>query len=353
MPAAALEGWFVQLPFASRPLVAVDLGTANTKVYVQGRGIVLFQPSVIAVDDDSGAVLAVGDDARVMIGRTPSTIRASRPLRSGVITDLDVTEQMLRLFLEKAGRRRFASPRVMLCVPGGVTTVERRAVEEATLAAGCSAVYLIEEAMAAAVGADLPVGEASAQMIVDIGGGTSEVAVISLGGMVVSRSLRVGGFDMDDAIVRMVRRRHNLSIGEETAERAKLAIGSASPVCDGEVFEVRGREGMSGMLRAAEITGSEVRQALAMPVDRILTAIVSTLDETPPELSADLVSNGIVLAGGGCLLRGPPERIHEQTNLEVRLAPEPLMCVALGAGRSLEELDTLQGRRQRTWNRGM
>jgi rod shape-determining protein MreB len=341
----------VHLPFGPRPLVAVDLGTANTKVYVHGRGIVLFEPSVIAIDETSGGVLAVGDDARVMIGRTPSTIRASRPLRSGVITDMDVTEQMLRLFLEKAGKKRFAPPRVMLCVPGGVTTVERRAVEEATLAAGCSAVYLIEEAMAAAVGADLPVAEASAQMIVDVGGGTSEVAVISLGGMVVSRSLRVGGYDMDDAIVRMVRQRHNLSIGEETAERAKLAIGSAAPVCDDEVFEVRGREGMSGMLRAAQITGAEVREALALPVQRIVMTIVSALDETPPELSADLVSNGVVLAGGGCLLRGFAERIHEHTNLDVRLAPEPLMCVALGAGRSLEELDSLPSRSRRSWDR--
>ena len=341
----------MNLPFAPRPLVAVDLGTANTKVYVHGRGIVVFEPSVIAVDEDSGAVLAVGDDARVMIGRTPSTIRASRPLRSGVITDLDVTEQMLRLFLDKAGSDRFASPRVMLCVPGGVTTVERRAVEEATLAAGCSAVYLIEEAMAAAVGADLPVAEASAQMIVDIGGGTSEVAVISLGGMVVSRSLRVGGFDMDEAIVRMVRNRHNLTIGEETAERAKLAIGSASPVCDDEQFEVRGRMGLGGMLRSAEITGADVRQALDMSVDRILTAIISALDETPPELSADLVRNGIVLAGGGCLLRGFADRVHESTNVPVRLADEPLMCVALGAGRSLEELDRLPGRDRRGWRR--
>jgi len=341
----------VNLPFAPRPLVAVDLGTANTKVYVHGRGIVVFEPSVIAVDEDSGAVLAVGDDARVMIGRTPSTIRASRPLRSGVITDLDVTEQMLRLFLDKAGSGRFASPRVMLCVPGGVTTVERRAVEEATLAAGCSAVYLIEEAMAAAVGADLPVAEASAQMIVDIGGGTSEVAVISLGGMVVSRSLRVGGFDMDEAIVRMVRNRHNLTIGEETAERAKLAIGSGSPVCDDEQFEVRGRMGLGGMLRSAEITGADVRQALDMSVDRILTAIISALDETPPELSADLVRNGIVLAGGGCLLRGFADRVHEITNVPVRLADEPLMCVALGAGRSLEELDRLPGRDRRGWRR--
>src|SRR3954468_17968756 len=259
MPAGALEGWFVQLPFASRPLVAVDLGTANTKVYVQGRGIVLFQPSAIAVDEDSGAVLAAGADARGVLGRPPSAIRASRPLRSGVITDLDVTEQMLRLFLGKAVPSRFAAPRMMLCVPGGVTDVERRAVEEATLAAGCRQVSLIEEAMAAALGADLPVAEASAQMVLDVGGGTSEVAVISLGGMVVSRSLRVGGYDMDDAIVRMVRNRHNLSIGEETAERAKIAIGSAAPLCDEETFEVRGREGMSGMLRAVDVTGEEVR----------------------------------------------------------------------------------------------
>jgi rod shape-determining protein MreB len=339
----------MHLPLGPRPLVAVDLGTANTKVYVHGRGIVLFEPSVIAIDEPSGDVLAVGDDARLMIGRTPSSIRATRPLRSGVITDLDVTEQMLRLFLHKAVESRFTAPRVMLCIPGGVTTVERRAVEEATLAAGSAVVYLIEEAMAAAIGADLPVSDASARMVVDIGGGTSEVAVISLGGMVVTRSLRVGGYDMDEAIVRMARQRHGLTIGEETAERAKLAIGSALPVCETEIFEVRGRQGMSGMLRAVEITGAEVREALAATTDRILGAIVSALEETPPELASDLVRNGIVLAGGGCLLHGFRERVEQHTHLPVEIAADPLMCVAVGAGRSLEEVSALQGRSRRWW----
>ena len=339
----------MRLPLRPRPLVAVDLGTANTKVYVHGRGIVLFEPSVIAIDEPSGDVLAVGDDARLMIGRTPSSIRASRPLRSGVITDLDVTEQMLRLFLRKAVESRFTSPRVMLCIPGGVTTVERRAVEEATLAAGSAVVFLIEEAMAAAIGADLPVSDASARMVVDVGGGTTEVAVISLGSMVVARSVRVGGYDMDEAIVRMVRRRHNLTIGEETAERAKLAIGGALPILEAEEFEVRGRHGVSGGLRSVEITGAEVREALAATTDRILATIVSALEETPPELAADLVTNGIVLAGGGCLLHGFRERVEQHTHLPVAVAENPLMCVALGAGRSLEELGALRGRNRRWW----
>ena len=331
--------------------VAIDLGTANTLVYVRGQGIVLSEPSVIAVDTTTSEVHAVGRDAQRMIGRTPATISAVRPLRHGVIADFATTEQMLRYFLRRAQQRRFGRARVVMCAPGGITKVEQRAVEEACLSAGARQVALIEEPMAAAIGGGLPVDEAKGSMVVDIGGGTSEVAVISLGGMVVSRSLRVGGFDMDEAIVRMVRNRHNLTIGEETAERAKLAIGSGSPVCDDEQFEVRGRMGLGGMLRSAEITGADVRQALDMSVDRILTAIISALDETPPELSADLVRNGIVLAGGGCLLRGFADRVHESTNVPVRLADEPLMCVALGAGRSLEELDRLPGRDRRSWRR--
>ena len=331
--------------------IAIDLGPGNTLAYLRGEGIRVSEPSVVAMDTRTGDVHAVGEEAQRMIGRTPASISAVRPLRHGVIADFEMTEAMLRHFITRAAGSRFAFARVVLCVPSGITDVERRAVDEATRVAGARTVYLIEEPMAAAIGAGLPIAEPIANVVVDIGGGTSEVAVISLGGMVVSRSLRVGGFDMDEAIVRMVRNRHNLTIGEETAERAKLAIGSASPVCDDEQFEVRGRMGLGGMLRSAEITGADVRQALDMSVDRILTAIISALDETPPELSADLVRNGIVLAGGGCLLRGFADRVHESTNVPVRLADEPLMCVALGAGRSLEELDRLPGRDRRSWRR--
>jgi len=296
-------------------------------------------------------VLALGHDAWQMIGRTPGYIVAVRPLRGGAITDFEITQRLIRMLFQRAGISRLQRARVLICVPSAITHVEQRAVLEAARRAGAAQTFLIEQPMAAAIGASLPIHEPLGNMIVDIGGGTSEVAVISLGGMVVSRSLRVGGFDMDEAIVRMVRNRHNLTIGEETAERAKLAIGSGSPVCDDEQFEVRGRMGLGGMLRSAEITGADVRQALDMSVDRILTAIISALDETPPELSADLVRNGIVLAGGGCLLRGFADRVHESTNVPVRLADEPLMCVALGAGRSLEELDRLPGRDRRSWRR--
>lgn len=323
--------------------IAIDLGTANTVVFVRGEGIVLFEPSVIAIDELSDEILAVGEEARSMIGRTPATIRATRPLRHGVITDFDVTEQMLRHFMRRAIRGRFSHPRVVLCVPSGITDVERRAVEEATLAAGASQAALIEEPMAAAIGADLPVAEAAANLVVDIGGGTTEVAVISLGGIVVGRSIPVGGYEMDEAIMEFAKRDRGLLIGQERAEEVKIEIGSAleSTGDDTPGAEVAGREQLSGLLRRITLRPSEVQRALEAPVTRIVQAAHDTLERTPPELSADVVNRGIFLAGGGSLLRGIGERLGAETDLPVHLVPEPLTCVAIGAGRSLEEIDTL------------
>jgi rod shape-determining protein MreB len=322
--------------------VAVDLGTANTVVYVRGEGIVLFEPSVIALDERSGAVVAVGKDAERMIGRTPASIRAVRPLRTGVITDFEVTEEMLRHFLRRALARRAARPRLVLCVPSGLTPVERDAVEEAARAAGARAVYPVEEPLAAAVGAGLPVAEAAASMVVDVGGGTTEVAVISLGSMVVWRSLRSGGFEMDDAIVAHVKREHGLEIGEQQAEQVKLEIGSALASGDAGDVEVGGRDLLTGQLRRAALSADEVRQAVSGTVARILGSVSETLEETPPQLAADLAERGLTLAGGGALLRRLPEYLAARTNLPVHLVDDPLTCVAVGAGRCLEELDVLE-----------
>jgi rod shape-determining protein MreB len=322
--------------------IAVDLGTANTVVFVRGVGVTLFEPSVIAVDDLSGQVLAVGDEAKRMIGRTPATIRATRPLRHGVITDFETTEQMLRHFIRKAISKSHLRPRVVLCVPSGTTEVERRAVEEATLAAGAREAHLIEEAMAAAIGADLPVSEPGGSMVVDIGGGTTEVAVISLGGMVVSTSLRVGGYEMDDAIANHVKRTYKLAIGEEQAEAAKIEIGSAADVRDGEAIEVAGRDLLTGFLRRVRLTSEEVRGALAGTATRILECVKDSLERTPPELAADVMDRGIALAGGGALLPGLDVRIRAETGLPVHVVDSPLTCVASGAGRSLEEFDTIR-----------
>jgi rod shape-determining protein MreB and related proteins len=328
--------------FGGRDL-AVDLGTANTLVFIRGRGIVLFEPSVVAFSEETGRVHAVGEEARRMIGRTPATIRATRPLRHGVIADFEVTEQMLRHFITKAAGSRFAFARVVLCVPSGITDVERRAVDEATRSAGARGVFLIEEPMAAAIGANLPVGEAVASMVIDIGGGTTEVAVISLGGMVVWESIRVGGYEMDEAIVDYVKNAHKLLIGQETAEAAKIAIGSAWPV-DGELKEtqVAGRDLVSGLLRRVTLGADDIRRALEPPVARIVAAVKDTLERTPPELAADVGERGIVLAGGGSLLRGIGERLRNEVGLPVQLADSPLTCVAEGAGRSLDELETLE-----------
>jgi len=328
--------------FGGRDL-AVDLGTANTLVFIRGRGIVLFEPSVVAFSEETGQVHAVGSEARRMIGRTPATIRATRPLRHGVIADFEITEQMLRHFITKAAGSRFAFARVVLCVPSGITDVERRAVDEATRSAGARSVFLIEEPMAAAIGANLPVAEAVASMVIDIGGGTTEVAVIALGGMVVWESIRVGGYEMDDAIVDHVKNTHKLLIGQETAESAKIATGSAWPV-EGELADtqVAGRDLVTGLLRRATIGADDIRRALEPPVARIVAAVKDTLERTPPELAADLGERGIVLAGGGSLLRGIDERLRNEVGLPVQRVESPLTCVAEGAGRSLDELETLE-----------
>src|SRR5213596_4332460 len=299
--------------------MAVDLGTANTLVFIRGRGIVLFEPSVVAFSEETGRVHAVGADARRMIGRTPATIRATRPLRHGVIADFEITEQMLRHLINKAGGSRFAFARVVLCVPSGITDVERRAVDEATRAAGARAVYLIEEPIAAAIGANLPVADAIASMVIDIGGGTTEVAVIALGGMVVWESIRVGGYEMDDAIVDYVKNVHKLLIGQETAESAKIATGSAWQV-EGELADtqVAGRDLVTGLLRRVPLGADDIRRALEQPVARIVAAVKDTLERTPPELAADVAERGIVLAGGGSLLRGIDDKLRHEVGLPVQ-----------------------------------
>jgi rod shape-determining protein MreB len=329
--------------FGGRDL-AVDLGTANTLVFIRGRGIVLFEPSVVAFSEETGQVHAVGSEARRMIGRTPASIRATRPLRHGVIADFEITEQMLRHFITKAaGGSRFAFARVVLCVPSGITDVERRAVDEATRAAGARTVFLIEEPMAAAIGANLPVGDAVASMVIDIGGGTTEVAVIALGGMVVWESIRVGGYEMDDAIVDYVKNVHKLLIGQETAESAKIAGGSAWAV-EEELADtqVAGRDLVTGLLRRATLGADDIRRAMEQPVARIVAAVKDTLERTPPELAADLGERGIVMAGGGSLLRGIDERLRHEVGLPVQRVESPLTCVAEGAGRSLDELEVLE-----------
>src|SRR4051794_29679682 len=318
--------------------LAVDLGTANTVVFLRGEGIVLFEPSVIAIDAETNDVLAVGDQAREMIGRTPASIRATRPLRHGVITDFEITEQMLRHFIQKAiGRRRLRRPRVVLCVPSGMTGVERDAVHEATLAAGAAEVSLIEEAMAAAIGAELPVAEPVGSMVVDIGGGTTEIAITSLGGLAVASSIRVGGYEMDDAIVRYAKNRHSLLVGDEGAEAVKLAIGSAWPVNQAAEAEIRGRDLTTGFLRRVTLTADDVREALRGTVDQIVEALKGALERAPAELAADVMERGLVLVGGGSLLRGIDRRFQDETGLAVTIADSPLTCVAVGAGMSLEE----------------
>jgi rod shape-determining protein MreB len=322
--------------------MAIDLGTANTVIYVRGEGILLFEPSVIAIDDVTGNVQAVGAEAKKMIGRTPATIRATRPLRHGVIADFEVTESMLRYFIAKTRLQRLPRPRVVLCVPSGITDVEQRAVEEATVSAGAREAGLIEEPMAAAIGADLPVAEPVGNMVIDIGGGTTEVAVISLGGIVVAQSLRVGGYEMDEAIVRHVRDRHRLLIGQERAEAVKIEIGSALNLGEEAEAEVGGRELLTGGLRRVTLHSDEIREALERPVQQIIDVVKSTLEATPPELSADVVRRGMWMVGGGSLLRGLVERMRAETELAVHLAESPLTRVAVGAGRSLEELDVIE-----------
>jgi rod shape-determining protein MreB len=320
-----------------RGSLAVDLGTANTVIFVQDEGIVLFEPSVIAIDEHTNEVLAVGEQAKEMIGRTPASIRATRPLRHGVISDFDITEQMLRHFIQRAIGKRRVRPRVVLCIPSGMTGVERDAVQDATLAAGAAEVSLIEEAMAAAIGAELPIAEPLGSMVVDIGGGTTEVAITSLGALAVSESVRVGGYEMDDAIVQHVKREHRLLVGGEGAEAVKFAVGSAWPVADDGEAEIRGRDMTTGLLRRTTLTAGEIRHALTGTVDRILEAVKTTLERSPAELAADVMQRGLVLVGGGALLRGIDERLRQETGLAVTVVESPLTCVAVGAGRSLEE----------------
>jgi rod shape-determining protein MreB len=321
--------------------MAIDLGTANTLVYVGGRGIVVSEPSVVASDVDTGTVHAVGSEAERMIGRTPATIAATRPLRHGVIADFEVTEEMLRYFIRKVIDRRMAHPRLIVCAPSGVTEVEKRAVEEASLAAGARRVHLIEEPIAAAIGAGIEIEEPVGRMVVDVGGGTSEMAVISLGGIVVSRSVRVGGYEMDEAIASYLRSVYQLAIGSQTSERIKIAIGSAVPQQTEATMEVRGRHLLTGLPTAVQMSSGEVRQAIAGPLSEILQAIRDTLEETPPELSSDVAKGGILLAGGGTLVRGFQELVAEETGMPVFSAESPLTCVVYGSGQALDHLDKL------------
>jgi rod shape-determining protein MreB len=324
--------------------MAVDLGTANTLVYVRGRGIVLDEPSVVAVDVRDGRALAVGLEAKRMIGRTPSHIEAIRPLKDGVIANFEICEKMLRYFIHRVHQRRWAKPRMVICVPSGITGVEQRAVQEAAEYAGArKPAYIIEEPMAAAIGAGLPVQEPTGSMIVDIGGGTTEVAVLSLGGIVTSSSVRVGGDELDEAIIQWVKKEHGLALGERTAEEVKMSLGSAWPLEQELAAELRGRDLVSGLPKTVVTTTEEIREALEEPVTAILDAVKVTLDTTPPELAADVMERGIVLTGGGSLLLGMRERLEAETGMPVVLADDPLLSVAVGSGRSLEAFEALRG----------
>jgi rod shape-determining protein MreB len=327
--------------------MAIDLGTANTLVYVRGQGVVLNEPSVVAITMINGRkhVLRVGEEAKQMLGRTPGDIMAIRPLRDGVIADFEIAEEMIKHFIRKVhNRRSFVSPQMVICVPSGSTAVERRAIQEAAESAGARKVALIEEPMAAAIGAGLPVTEATGSMIVDIGGGTTEVAVISLGGIVYSRSVRVGGDKMDDAIINYIRRTHNLLIGESTAERIKKEIGSACPPEDGEgrMMEIKGRDLMNGVPKVLVISERQVAEALSEPIGAIIDAVKGALEHTAPELAADIVDRGIVMSGGGSLLSNLDYVLRYATGLAVTVADDPLSCVVLGSGQALENMKTLQ-----------
>jgi rod shape-determining protein MreB len=326
--------------------LAIDLGTANTLVYLKGKGVVVSEPSVVAVQKDGGGqkkVLAVGTEAKNMLGRTPGSIVAIRPMKDGVIADFDITEEMLRYFIRKIhDRKALVRPRIVICVPSGITQVEKRAVKESAESAGAREVYLIEEPMAAAIGAGLPITEASGNMIVDIGGGTTEVAVISLAGIVYAKSVRVGGDKMDEAIVQYIKRKYNLLIGDRTAEAIKIEIGEAYPGDQKHSFEVKGRDLVSGIPKTQEINSEEMREALSEPINAIVEAVRNALERTPPELAADIVDKGIVLAGGGALLRNLDVLLREETGLPVVIAEDPLSCVVLGSGKVLDEIDLLR-----------
>jgi rod shape-determining protein MreB and related proteins len=323
--------------------MAVDLGTANTLVYVRGRGIVLNEPSVVAINTKSGAILAVGSEAKRMIGRTPAHIVAIRPLKDGVIADFDVTEKMLRYFIQKVHRRSFlAKPRVVVCVPSGITGVEQRAVEEATISAGARSAFIIEEPMAAAIGAGLPVHEPTGNMVVDIGGGTTEVAVVSLGGIVTSQSIRIGGDELDESIINYIKKEYSLMLGERTAEEIKMAIGSAFPSPDEPHAEIRGRDLVSGLPKTIVVSAEEIRKAIEEPVNAIIDAVKATLDKCPPELSGDVMDRGIVITGGGALLKGMDERLRHETGMPIHVTDRPLDSVAMGSGKCVEEFEALQ-----------
>jgi rod shape-determining protein MreB len=330
------------LTFLGRDM-AVDLGTANTLVYVRGRGIVLNEPSVVALNTNNGQIVAVGAEAKRMIGRTPGNIVAIRPLKDGVIADFDVTERMLRYFIQKVHRRsHMAKPRLVVAVPSGITGVEQSAVKEAGHQAGARRVYIIEEPMAAAIGAGLPVHEPTGNMVVDIGGGTTEVAVISLGGIVTSQSIRVGGDELDQAIITFGKKEYSLMLGERTAEEIKMAIGSAFPADDEPHAEIRGRDLVSGLPKTVVISAAEVRKAIEEPVNLIVDAVKNTLDKCPPELAGDVMDRGIALTGGGALLRGLESRIREETGMPVQVADNPLDSVVLGTGKCVEDFETLR-----------
>ncbi|MBS43761.1 MAG: rod shape-determining protein [Nocardioides sp.] len=323
--------------------MAVDLGTANTLVYVRGKGVLLDEPSVVAMHDATGEVIAVGHDAKRMLGRTPEDITALRPLKDGVIADFEATEQMLRHFIRRVHRRRYlAKPRMVICVPSGITPVEQRAVKEAGYQAGARRVHIIEEPMAAAIGAGLPVHQPTGNMVVDVGGGTTEVAVISLGGIVTSLSIPTAGDELDQAVATYLKKEHSLMLGERTAEEVKTTLGSAWPRTDEPTADVRGRDLVSGLPRTVTVTAAEIRRAMEEPLHAIVDAVRVTLDQTPPELAGDLMDRGIVLTGGGALLAGLDDRIRHETGMPVHVAEAPLVSVAKGAGRCVEDFDALQ-----------
>ena len=324
--------------------MAVDLGTANTLVYVRGRGIILNEPSVVAVNTKDGRPLAVGSEAKRMIGRTPSHIQAIRPLKDGVIADFEICEKMLRYFIHKVHQRRWVKPRMVICVPSGITGVEQRAVQEAAEYAGArKPAYIIEEPMAAAIGAGLPVQEPTGNMIVDIGGGTTEVAVISLGGIVASQSVRVAGDELDEAIIQYIKKEYSLALGERTSEEVKITLGSAWPLQEEITAEIRGRDLVTGLPKTIITSTEEIREAIEEPVQAIVDAVKVTLDKTPPELAADIMEQGIMLAGGGALLLGLPERLQAETGMPIKIAPNPLHAVAIGSGQCLEAFEALKG----------
>jgi rod shape-determining protein MreB len=322
--------------------LAIDLGTANTLVYQRQRGILFSEPTVLALNKETGAVLAMGDEAWQMIGRTPGYIVAVRPLRSGAISDFDVTEKLIRLILQRSGVNRFSRPKVLVCVPSALTEVERRAVEEATLSAGARSCYLIEEPLAAAIGAGLPIHEPVGNLVVDVGGGTSEVALISMGGIVTNTAVRVGGFDIDGAIQNWVRREYTIAIGERTAERIKISIGSAFPLAEEKKAELRGRDLATGLPKHILITSEEVREAIHEPIRAIVTAVIECIGSSPPDLVQDVLTNGITLAGGGGMLSGLDMLLSQSAEVPVHVTKQPLEAVVLGAGKCLDAFESLK-----------